>query len=214
MTGKKIHVAIVILLLSASATCQSGCQPLLGWVVAVFTPPQKVEAKYKIPHDKTVLVFVNEPTYRINYDLTTKLNAELEEHKVAARTIPYHQITRKAAAEQNLYRMDTDEVGKLLGADVVIRVNVTKFSLKDDEVSPLWNGRIKASVKVVSTTEGLLWPKDRPRGYRVEEIQIGPSESSSKRYGDTLTRQLAARLADAVTKLFYDHKVPAQELSK
>ncbi len=214
MSRKKTHTAILCMLLFVAALFQTGCQPAIGWLVAVFTPPKKVEAKYEIPDDKKVLVFVHEPSYRINYDLTHKLNDQLKEHKVADDLIAYEEIARMAASKPGIYRMDTTEVGKLLGADIVIRVNVTKFSLKDDEVSPLWTGRIKSSVKVVSTTEGLLWPKERLKGYRIEEITIGPKESSSKLYGDTLTRELADRMADAVAKLFYDHKVRPQETNQ
>ena len=205
-----------MVLAGAAAAGLGGCAAF-SWFVAQFAPPQEVKAEFKLPKDKKVLVFVDDMLHEVNYapikgDLTEKLNSQLAEHKIAANTIPYEQV-QDLAARGDFNRLAVKEVGEKLGADVVIYVDIERFSLKENEASPLWRGELAGSVRVVDVKVGRLWPTDREK-YPVPAVETPPTENASKTYGAELSRLLAEKLADRIAKLFYDHKVPVQSFDQ
>ena len=210
--------AITILLL-LTAMIATGCGPTIGWMVNAFAPPKKIEAVYEPPEGKTILVFVDDMKNPVSYEpvkaqLTESLNAMLEENKVAAATVPYRKLLELMSASRDFNRMAVGEVGQKLGADMVLYVIVEEFSLKENEMTPLWQGKLATTVRIVDTAEGRLWPDDRPEGYPVRPVETSPRADSSPRYGEVLSKVLAAKMADRIAKLLYDHKIPAFEARK
>jgi len=192
--------------------CFCGCQGI-AWLVAQFAPPQKVPATYKLPKGKKVLVFVDDPYYRVNYEpvkaeLTKRLNSQLTTHKIAAKTIPYRRLLGLIDATPDFNRLRVSQVGKKLGADVVLYVQVDRFSLKDHENSTLWHGRFKTTIRFVDNEANRLWPKDMHEGFPVPEVTRPQVDNASPTYGGGLARIMAEKMADRIAKLFYDHTVP------
>jgi hypothetical protein len=184
--------------------------------VAQFAPPQKVDAVYKPPKDKKVLVFVDDIRYPVPYEpikaeLTDRLNRIIKEQKIAAETIPYDKLVDLIAATPNFNQLHVPDVGKRLKADLVLYVEIIRFALKESDTSPLWEGQLRVSVKWVDPT-GRIWPKERPDGYQLETVSLPAVENTSPGYGAEVARMLAEQTADQVSKLFYDHTVPADQV--
>ncbi len=189
-----------------------GCGAPIAWLVAQFAPPQKIEPVYEFPKNKKVLVFVDDLLNPVSYiavknDLTKKLNRQLTEHGIVKDVISYDRLMDLKGAMPKFNQLAISEVGNKLGADVVLYVQIDKFSLKDDEESPLWHGNFEATIRMVDVDKGRLWPKDRPSGYPVEPVKTPTQDNLSTTYGSELASQLATMMADKIAKLFYEHEV-------
>jgi len=218
-TTKAICLALLTLVLAAAVVGTGGCTPVIGWFANAFAPPQKVKALYKPPPGKTVLVFVDDMLSPVSYErvkaeLTGRLNRQLAEHGIAGKTIGYDELLVLISATPNFNELAISEVGRKLGADVVLYVQITGFSLKDEEGMPLWRGRLATAVRFVGVEAGRLWPEDRQGGYPVEPVEIPPSSHPSPTYGEALSKMLAEKMADSIAKLFYDHEISAQEAAR
>ena len=204
-----------LLLPAALLPLLSGCA-VFSWLVAQFAPPQKVDAVYKPPEGKKVLVFVDDIRYRLDYepikrDLTEQLNRSLVEHKIASKTIPYRRVVDLMAATPGFYELRVSDIGRRLGAELVLYVESEKFTVKESEASPLWKGELQASVLIMDVGRGEpIWPKDRGR-YPVGPVRLRAVQDPSPTYAAQVARKLADRMADRITKLFYDHTVDIKE---
>lgn len=208
--GRMPRCALVVLLLAVGHL--AGCAGA-GWLAATLAPPRKVQAAYEMPRNQTVLVFVDDILNPLHYqpikgELTRRLNAELQRQGLARRTIKYERIVDLMAATPQFDKLSVAEIGRKLGADLVLYVHIDRFSLKDDEVSALWEGRIHTTVRVVDVTEGLLWPKTPPEGYALPPVETPATIDTSSTYASTLTEDLADRMSRRIAKLFYKHDEP------
>ena len=193
----------------------SGCV-VFAWAAAVATPPPKIPPVYKPPQGKTILVLVDDLRSPVHYqpikrELAERLNRKLVGNKVARRTIDYERLVDFIAATPSFNRMPVGSIGRQLGADLVLYVEIRRFSLKDEQVVPLWRGRLATSARIVDVREGLLWPKDRaPReGFPVPPVETTPTHDTSVTYGEKLSEELAEKMADRIARLFYEHEQPA-----
>ncbi len=200
----------------------AGCQPLIGWFVNAFAPPRKVKPLYVLPSGKKILVFVDDIRNPVSYtpvkgQLTDTLNRLLLEHEVAAEIVPYEDFLGLMAAMPEFNELGIVNVGDRLHADLVLYIHLDEFSLKDNEATPLWTGRMRSKVRLIDVQKGLLkrearlWPEDRPDGYPVKPIELPPTTHPSPRYGEDLAKILADKMAERIARFFYEHKVPAHK---
>lgn len=191
-----------------------GAVPWLAWQL---TPAHKVAATYEPPEGKTILVFPDDMLQPVNYEpvkqiLATEISKQLVESKVAGLTIPYQSLAELEATTPDFNKLSVSEVGKKLGAHIVLYVHIDRFSLRDNEANPLWHGRLETTVRMIEVNKGLMWPKDRPTGWPIEPLDI-PTSETSKTYDTRLARILAERMAGKVVNLFRKHS-PDQRASK
>lgn len=209
---KARRFACVLLLLITALT--GGCH-VVNWLIAALAPPEPVPAVYEPPRNKVVLVFVDDLLHNLDYepvksDLTEKLNKLLLKNKIAGEVISYEELQQLIFSTPGFNRLAVSEVGQRLGAEIVLYVQIDGFALKDDEASPLWNGRFKTTVRMVDVKTGRLWPLDRQEGYPVPELELPAKTDSSPNYGATLANQLARKMAERIGQLFYEHGKPIQ----
>jgi len=215
MRPSRTTCALLAVLAGALLEC-AGCMPAVGWLVNTFAPPKKIDALYKPPAGKTMLVFVDDLINPVSYEpikgeLTAQLNSVLEANKVSGRTVRYEDLLSLMASTPGFNRLSVSEVGQKLGADIVLYVKIDRFSLKENEATPLWQGTLATTVRMVEVQKGRLWPDDRPEGYPVRPAETTPQTHPSPTYGEVLSKILAIQMADRIGKLFYDHSIPADE---
>lgn len=188
------------------------CAPI-AWLVAVLAPPKRIPAVYELPKRKKVLVFVDDIVGPVRYEavkreLTEGINDRLLKEKVAAKTVPYEHLFRLIASRPDFNLLSIFEVGKLLGADLVVYVRLDEFSLKDTPNVPLWHGKLRTTVRLVDVSGKQLWPLDRPAGHVVEPVEMPEVIDASSTYGTELASQMAERMAERIARLFYTYYIP------
>jgi hypothetical protein len=197
----------------AVAMIPLGCQPGAGWLAWVTALPETVKPVYKLPAGKKVLVFTDDVLNPVAYqpikaELAQGVNERLTQKKLAASVVPYDAFLTWASKTENLERLSVAEVGRALGADLVLYVHVDRLQLKEDERSTLWRGELATTVRVVDVREGRLWPQDRPEGYPVPQVETPTVDDPSPQYGEEVARRLADEMSEAVVNLFCEHTVP------
>lgn len=206
----------------AMACALTSCQAI-AWPIAALAPPQKVKALYTLPADKKVLVFVDDLQNPVHYppvkrDLAEAIGKELMAQKAVGATIPYERVLDLMAGDKAFNDLGVANVGRKVGADVVVYVEIKSFKLREAEGSPLWEGQLGAAVRVVDAwatkkDSARLWPKDAVE-YNVPAVGLPVKEDPNADYGAELAKTLSARMADRVAKLFYDHEVPAMAVDE
>lgn len=217
MTTRQLLMAAGV---AAMACLLSSCQAI-GFGVAALAPPQKIKPLYKLPANKKVLVFVDDKASPVTYppikrELAEELGKQLMEHKLAKETIPYDTLLDLIAREPKFNNLGVADVGRKVGADIVIYVDIKTFRLREEERSPLWEGQLETSVRVVDVWakkgETRLWPKDAGE-FNVPAVGM-PAKEEVGDYGTELARDLARRMADRICKLFYEYEVPAMDVQE
>ena len=187
----------------------AGCGAV-AWVATLFPPP-KIAPKYKLPKGKTVAVIVDDPNHLVKFspvkfELAKQLNKQFVKHKIARDTIPNDNIMKLIASTPDFKRLSNAEIGKKLGADIVLNVQIKRFQLKDADYSQIWQGKLKATVRVVDVKEGRLWPNDSVGGYETKVVETPRMEGNpSPQFEVKMAKAMAVDMADVIAKYFYKH---------
>ncbi len=196
-------------ILLAVVTMVGGCGAA-GWM-ASWLPAKKVPAKYDIPEDKTIAVLVDDPGHLVKfspvkYELAKQLNKQFLGHKIARQVIPVEDVIKLVASNRNSKLLSNAEIGKKLGADIVVNVEIIRFALKDADYSQIWQGKLQAKVRVVDVQKGRLWPNDSVGGYKTKVIETPKMEGNpSPQFEVKMAKVLAVGMAEYVAKFFYKH---------
>lgn len=200
---------ILIWLLAPLALAAGSCQVPLVLIEQLF-PEDKVPAQYKLPEKKVVLAFLDDVSHPLSYPpvkraFADRANEILKEKKLAADVIGYDKLQDFQSAENDFNRLSVAEVGRKLGADLVIYCTIDDFHLKDTPVDMLWKGRIAGKVRVIDVRKGRLWP-DESAG-RPVQVSKPAAENPNESFGADLARVLGRELADEAIGLFHEHWV-------
>ncbi len=217
------HRTITRIGLAALVLAAGGCQ-VIPWALDAFAPPEEIDAKHHLPEEKKLLVLVvDSPQQRqshvhtgpVRQHLTQQINHQLIAHEVVDEVVAYDDVLDLMIADpQGFEELSDDQIGEKLGANRVLRVEVTRFSLKDSEINPLWHGQLQALVRVLDDDGRTVWPEDRPKGFPVEPVELKSTNEATPAYSEKLTQVLAVAMADHVAKLFYDHEIEPRELAR
>ncbi|HPS53692.1 MAG TPA: hypothetical protein PLK08_09080 [Phycisphaerae bacterium] len=205
------RVVMFLMLIIAGSMVFGGCAAV-GWFASLF-PTADLPAQYEIPKDQSVLVLVEDPknivTYSpIKYELARSVNKLLEEHKACSELISPDSVLHLKSSCTEFSQLSTAEIGKKLDADLVLYIQITTFQLKDSPYDPVWNGKMGATVRVISVNDGRLWPKDTLGGYPVDDVVRDRHMDTSDNYTEKLSADMAEELAQNIGELFYPHPAP------
>jgi hypothetical protein len=139
---------------------------------------------------------------------TDAATQSMSKEGVLAKPIDPRAIDAAASRDEADKPSDIATLGRAVGAEVVIYVTPTRFSLSSDNAtfSPVAAARVKVIDTSKPTAEARVWPEER-EGY---ELVV----QTPTRTGDVPTSaasvakaqdQLATILGDSVAKLFYKH---------
>ena len=190
-----------------------GCG-FIPWAVANLAPPEKSTPVYEFPKCKKILVFVeNDPSLAfvsgleiVRADLAEQIEQQLVEHEVAGSTIPQARLQNSLDDMPNK-RAGIPEVGKKVGADLVLYVQIEKLVFQDTPNTTLWTGRMQVSIKVVDVQKGRVFPPVESV-FPVKEVELPAVDDSSPTYGNVVAKALAIKMGDRVAKLFYVYELP------
>jgi len=210
----RLTIAVAAAAVAVMLLAVPGCA-WIAWTAHLFARPEKVEPVCTIPPDVKMLVLISDLELSETVDcaamkrnLTDSLSEELLAHAVATEVVPYGDLLDFIADEPVFYQMSFGEIGRKLGADLILYVRLKRFKLRDTEDSLLWRGELDVRVKLVDADDHTLWPLDQPLGYAVDPVVVSRDRQESPTYGVKLTEELGMLMADRIARLFYEHEVP------
>lgn len=175
----------------------------------------RVDAQYALP-DRPTVVFVDDPENKLpdralRRIIGDKVAQELMVRKLVTTTISSADALAVSGRERYGRKMAIDAIGRAVGAEQVVFVDMQAFSLSPEGITPRPSGACYVKVIDVTNRERLFPIDDggfpSSSGY---PVQVAMREVSLERYRTTSSRrqireQLANEIADQIAKVFYRH---------
>jgi hypothetical protein len=209
-----LRTLVAIALLAAGALGVSGCNYAIPAMWVLQGPPKK-PAVFTLPKDQKTTVFVDDrknivSRTQLRAQLADDIASELKRQGIATNVVSGRELiglVRKN--ETSTKRITIEELGKSVGAEIVIYVEMVSFDLMPDGASPKPGASARIKVVDVAKKERLFPPPSSGNdGFEVtaetEALQPGIYRTSAGRR--TVEDMLEKRLADQISKLFYEHE--------
>jgi hypothetical protein len=191
----------------------AGCNIFGPAFILVHGPP-RVPSEYELDKSRVTTVLVDDQNTilpRRQYRVVIAKGIEqrlLDKKKLAVDMIDSQAVLASVNREKPGERRSVPEIGRDVGAEVVIWVTFDAFTLSPD--GQTFHPVSVARVKVVDADEGtVLWPEE-PTGHRlVIELDTKATtmpDSHSQR--TQIERQLAEYTGKAISELFYEVEKP------
>ncbi len=199
----------------AVAVLAPGCGPKYGALLyfAGMGQDQKTPAEFELPA-KALLILVDDDYGLIQPPiardaLVEAVARELRDHGVAEKITSNEELARLRQSTPDFEKRCADAVGKMANAEVVLWLQVVRFTIPDDIDAAMVPCYYGVTVKVLDATatkreDVRLWPKEREG--KTVEVTISPhdlQQAKSIREAHTLA---AETLAVDVARLFYEYK--------
>ena len=193
-----------------------GCAMIGYTAAAVF--PEKVEAAHDL-EDRTTVVIVDDPSTLIRdreilHLIAVHVGDDLLEEQVVSKTIGPRELAHlEDRVGEDYRRMPIDRVGKTVGAEQVIHVNIESIVVND------FRRTMVCRVKVIDAVRRVrLFPKraggmpttTRAAGWVSVEMEQPRVIEMDQRTRSLKQRELARQTATEVSRLFYTYKVSPQ----
>jgi hypothetical protein len=202
----KIEKLTVLCVFAGIFFC-SGCG-FVGLVGSEGPYEKKIPAEYDLTKqkDQRILVLVEQPNWlsvqaNLRYYLTEAIRESLAKGK--AKILPNYILSYKELSDFRSNRSDfsalsSAEVGKALGADIVLLVMIEDYQVGEVAGSGYYSGILKVQASLFETANGgKVWP----------EYADGKSVKVSfeaERGQETADRRLASACAHCITRYFYN----------
>jgi len=183
-----------------------------GCIVPIFTEPtrheKKIPAEYNLAlaEDKKVVVLVENPIWAnapvsLASQLTTELNNNLTD-KIGLKSevlIPYERLQTFKAAAPDAAGLSPSELGKAVGADLVLFAEVHEFALSKTMETDYYKGLLEGRTALFDAGSGQrLWPESELG--KVIRVAFDIEEGDY----DKATGRLSRAFAHCVTRYLYD----------
>lgn len=213
--------SLLTILAACFLLCAGGCQGF-PYLMTVLAPPEKIEAEHDLDADgKLLLLVVDSPqieeidTSAVHRHMTRQMSAILLANEAVGGVVSYDELLDlRIANPRQFEEWDPEQIGRELGADQILQIEIKKFALKDDAINPMWHGQMEAMVTVIDLDGKTVWPDDRLHGFPMEPVEIRTNKEATPAYSEKLKQLLSLAMADSVSKLFYDHEVDAYQHNK
>lgn len=215
MAGRRRGFAAILYpLFSILVSVSAGCN-VIGAIAYKASGDPTVPAVFPLPPDKKTLVLVenfhNPAALRLESDAVARHLAEELKMHGAGPVIETAATDALRQSRGDAYRaMPVDAIGRALGAGQVIYVDLEEFEITHALASDMLGGRAEARVRVVDEAGKVLWPTDSAAGYAVA-VKVQPQRAAPGSDEFTARRELHAKLADRIAKLFYNWKADSAD---
>lgn len=207
-----MHTARLIVLALAAATLASGCN-IVGPAFLLVHGPEKVPAAHTLdPKRPTVVVIDDRANFVPRRALRMTMSSETERHLLGERAledmISGQSALAAAGAEKDGRPLSIAEIGRAVGAEVVVYVAVDEFTLSPDGQSFVPTARLRVKV-IDAANDRRIWPEDRAGQAIVARV---PPKQGTAPTG--LTEQaraedeLARSAGLSIARLFVKHDRP------
>ncbi len=206
---------LVRLLVAAAALAglgaAAGCNVVAPIAYAIHGPGN-VEAVHTLDENQTVVYFIDDPSSkiaqrRLRYTMADVASQTLLEKKVVLDVLDSRTILAAATKERHGDRMSITELGRAVGADVVIYAVVTNFSMANEGNTFVPSTSMR--VKIIDVAQGArVWPAAES-GYLVEvRLPQRPGTTALEQNNRLQTETaLAEKAGLALAQLFYKHEI-------
>lgn len=202
--------AAVLLLLLTLLSGALGCRQL-GQLGYFFSPRQWQEARFELTQNRLAILIdgvagrEDHPLFRRGlHDKTAEL---LAEHEINDAVAPYSEQLELAARHPDYADWSIQKIGRELGAEQAIHIQLVEFELRETPTHPLLNPSASVRVKVIDVNAqprlARLWPDDV--GGHAIEVERRPREARSIRVIDAEAEKLGKDLAQHVARLFFKY---------
>lgn len=211
---RSARLTAALLLAGAALLAASGCNMAVP-ALYVIDGPGKKPAVYKLPVDKKVVVYVDDrrnvvSRLQLRAAMADNIGTQLKALELVGDVVSGRELIGYVRrVETPSKRVSIEEMGQAVGADLVVYVEMDGFALSPDGATPKPVGSAFVKVIDVKARERLFPPPGGdPMGWPVSaEVQNMTPDmfrtSAQRRRAEDL---LEKKLADEVTRLFYDHE--------
>lgn len=191
-----------------------GCN-VIGALAYKASGSPTIKAQFPLPPDSKTLVLVenfhNPAALRLESDAVARhLAEELKMHAAGPVVEPIDAEALRRERGEAYRKMPVDAIGRALGAGQVVYVDLDEFEITQALASEMLGGRAEARVRVVDEAGQVLWPTDSAAGYTIQ-VKVDPQRAGHGIDEFAARRELHARLADRIAKLFYNWKAESAD---
>ena len=182
---------------------------------------QKTPAEYQLPK-KPLLILVDDDFDLIHPPIARDVLMEavaqqLREHELADKITSSEELAKIRQVTPDFDKVTATGLGKKVNAEVVLWLQVTRFTLPDELEAAVVPSFFGVSVKVLDVKatkrdEVRLWPKEREG--KVVEATISPHELQNCKNVREAHTVMAQALAVDVAKLFYEYETDEKDSGK
>jgi hypothetical protein len=204
--------------MSMLALTTSGCNVVAPVAYAIHGP-EKMMPVFTLDEHASTVIFVDDPSSkialrRLRYTIADAATRTLLQERILTDMIDPRGILNAASKERHSDRMSITELGKSVGADVVVYAVVTEFTLFPEAGSYTPSATLR--LKVIDVASGnRLWPENEfGHQFKVAIPQL-PSTSRPTASDRIKTEsELAARTGVGLAQMFYKHEVTETVLTQ
>ncbi len=200
-------------LLTAALVGSAGCQ-LIGATAYYLSPERKQPAHFTPTTNRLAIII--EPRSGIDVHplfaqgLHEKIIELLAEQDVNERVAPYAEQLELRQTARGYASWSIQRIGRELGAEQVIYIEVTSFVMRRAPNYPTLEPRVAVQVKVIDAntvpgTSPRLWPTDGD-GYELTMMRL-QREVADRDEIDAEAVKLGRDLAQHVARIFYEHSL-------
>ena len=208
---RRLCLWIACTALAIGCVVQSGCN-YVGPLIFFIEGPPKVEAEFKLPKERTAVVFIDDPRSEIPRRAIRVAMTEATEQDILRKSLVKDLVSgqsalRVAQADQSAGQMSVAEIGRSVESEIVIWATVDGFTRAD--VTRSQEPKVALRVRVVDASNNeVLWP-DESAGHRMV-VTLTPrigTVASDAGASTASEIKLANNAGKAIGQLFYQHLV-------
>ncbi|RLS46282.1 MAG: hypothetical protein DWH86_03245 [Planctomycetota bacterium] len=205
---------LVLSFLASAVFVIAGCNYAIPAMWIAQGPPKK-PAEYTLPKDKKLVVFVDDrksvvSRLQLRALLADDIGTVIKQQGLVTDVVSGRElISYVRRMETSSKRLSIEELGSAVNADIVLYVEMESFTLSPDGATPKPTAQVRVKVVDVKAKERLFPPLGAdPKGYPLtaEIDTLGNDAYRTSAARRNAEDALEKKLADDVTKLFYDHE--------